>query len=351
MKKGEVNEIIQDLRSKDKVRVKRAVRKISDAAKTRGKKERFVRKLLKKLLRLSTDEDCQTRYAAMLGLRKLAHSDIALKYINMVMQAIYGGLTDEDGRVRWASVQTLERYRYALILADELYLKIFFELKELHEQHSGEIRSSIGLALDRMDCPHLRMLLQAMNLANKGILTEEYLDIMFLEELRKGVASLTEEMKERTIKRRVKMKSKPISPDMPLNEVLTRYNKDALEGIAKILEIPDAVTGLRKRELIMKICITLCDPKFLEGTVEKLSQKEWFALLDLLLKDGRMLWDEFSEKYGDDLEESVYWNWHPPETVMGRLKARGLIAEGAFNGKEWILIPRDLKLLLQTLQK
>jgi len=50
---------------------------------------------------------------------------------------------------------------------------------------------------------------------------------------------------------------------------------------------------------------------------------ERLALLGLMLKGGFMPWDEFSEKYGDDLEESPYWEWHPPETVMGRLKANG----------------------------
>lgn len=349
LKKGEVNEIIQDLKSKDRVREKRAVQKIADAAKTG--EERFARKLLKKLLRLSTDEDCQNRCTAMLGLRNLANSDVALKSLNRVMQAIYRGLTDEDGRVRWTSVQTLERYRCALIFADELYLKIYFELERLHEQHSGKIQRSIGQALDSMDCPHLRMLLKAMNLADKGALTEERIGILMLEATRNGIASLAEEMKKRTIKRRRKMKSEPISPDLTLNKILPRYNKDALEGIAKLLEIPGAVTGLRKKQLITKICISLCDPKFLEETVNNLSHKEWAALLDLLLKDGRMLWDEFSENYGDDLEESICWNYHPPKTVMGRLKAKGLIAEGTFNGKEWIIIPHDLKLLLQTLQK
>ena len=88
-----------------------------------------------------------------------------------------------------------------------------------HEQHSGKIQISIGQALDSMNCPHLRMLLKAMNLADKGILTEEHIGILILEAARNGIASLAEEMKKRTIKRRRKMKSKPISPDVPLNKI------------------------------------------------------------------------------------------------------------------------------------
>jgi len=36
---------------------------------------------------------------------------------------------------------------------------------------------------------------------------------------------------------------------------------------------------------------------------------------------------------------------------MGRLRARGLIVEGAFNGMEWMLIPKKLKPLLAATQR
>lgn len=67
-----------------------------------------MRRLLKKPLRLSSDRESQVWNAAMLGLRELARSKVALKHTNIVMRAIYRGLTDEDGRVRYASVQTLD---------------------------------------------------------------------------------------------------------------------------------------------------------------------------------------------------------------------------------------------------
>lgn len=70
-----------------------------------------------------------------------------------------------------------------------------------------------------------------------------------------------------------------------------------------------------------------------------------------MLKGGVMLWDEFAEKYGSDLEESIYWNLHPPKTLMGRLRVRGLIVEGSFDGENWVLILWELRSLLLAIQR
>ncbi|MGQ9552206.1 MAG: hypothetical protein ACUVUE_07255 [Candidatus Bathycorpusculaceae bacterium] len=348
MQGGIINEIVQNLRSKNRVRVKRGVQKISTLVEARMGEERFIRKLLKKLLRLFGDGDWQTRCAAMLGLREIAYTGFVRKKIRRIIPVICRGISDEDGRVRWVSVQTLDWFRPAL--PDELYVGTYVKLMDMYEHHTGRTQRSIRQALDKMDSPHLRMLLRAMEYADTGILPDEVAQELAMEELTKGFEGWIEEMKERDLTRRMRMRSMPISPDASLEETVSRYNKHALDGVAKTLELPSPVTGLKKGELIEKICIHLRDPELLEGTVRGLRPNERFALLDLMLKGGLMLWDEFSRKYGDDLGESIYWNWHPPKSIMGRLKARGLIAEGAFNGKEWVLIPRDLKPLLQKIQ-
>jgi hypothetical protein len=74
-------------------------------------------------------------------------------------------------------------------------------------------------------------------------------------------------------------------------------------------------------------------------------------LLELLLKGGVMPWEEFTGKHGDDMLESTYWGWHPPKTVGGRLKARGLLMEGSYHGESWIQIPRDLRSMLVEVQR
>ena len=172
--------------------------------------------------------------------------------------------------------------------------------------------------------------------------------------LLKAAIGLKEHMgkwREHEMRRRLRMKSAPINPDAPLEDVLFRYNKCALVGMGKILQIKSPLETLKKAELVGKICAYLRDLKFLGGIVEGLKPEERIALLKLMLKGGVMSWAEFAEKHGSDLDESIYWNWHPPKTIMGRLKARGLAVDGSFDGKEWILVPQELRPLLLAIQR
>jgi hypothetical protein len=54
-------------------------------------------------------------------------------------------------------------------------------------------------------------------------------------------------------------------------------------------------------------------------------------------------WDLFDQKFGNDLDESPYWHYHEPETVMGRLRAHGLLVEVKVEGKLLVSIPVELR--------
>jgi len=55
--------------------------------------------------------------------------------------------------------------------------------------------------------------------------------------------------------------------------------------------------------------------------------QERAALGEVLAAGGHLPWDDFAARYDDDLDESPYWEWHQPQTLMGRLRARGLLIE------------------------
>ena len=353
-----MDDIIRDLRSKDTSRINDGIRKIASLSNIDGYEqiEKGMREsatpsinmLLKRLLRLCNDDDWQTRRAAIRGLGELAFLGLNMENVSMIIRKLRGRLLDEDGRVRWAAVQALGRF--SVFLPDELYLDAYRRLQEMHEQQRGKIRRSIGQALERMDNPHLRLLLKAEEYRGRGAPTEELRKSLEMEELVRGFRGWVEEMRKDDMRRRMKMRSAPIGSDAAMGEVLARYTKNALVGMGKLLDLPKPFTGLKKRELVEKVCFHLCRLGFLKRVVRGLRPEERLALLDLMLKGGFMPWDEFSGKYGDDLEESPYWKWHPPKTVMGRLKARGLIGEGSFDGSERIFIPYELRPLLQAVQ-
>jgi len=121
--------------------------------------------------------------------------------------------------------------------------------------------------------------------------------------------------------------------------------------MAKALEIPPPVAGLKKGVLIEKIISHLRDPEHLGEIVTGLNVEERFALLDVLLKNGSMPWDEFAMKHGGDMEESIYWKWHPPRTTMGRLKLMGLLIEGTYKGESRLQVPHDLRSMLEDIKE
>jgi len=89
--------------------------------------------------------------------------------------------------------------------------------------------------------------------------------------------------------------------------------------------------------------VGLCDLDNLERIVGDLNEDERAALRQVLAHDGAMPWQDFDAAYGNDLEESAYWQWHVPETVMGRLRERGLLVETTVDDTLLVAIPSELR--------
>ena len=72
-------------------------------------------------------------------------------------------------------------------------------------------------------------------------------------------------------------------------------------------------------------------------------------LRDALERGGSMLWDEFASRYGDDVDESPYWDEAIPTTVMGRLRVHGFLAEATVDGDVFVTVPVELRPIIGRL--
>ena len=164
--------------------------------------------------------------------------------------------------------------------------------------------------------------------------------------LLKGFDRFIQQQQERNQARRARLQAKLTTPEPTLSEALSIYTKDALTGMARAVLPHGGWTTLRKAELLQEIVQALRDPDTLKLVVGQLSDDERAALRQVLEGGGTMAWEDFA-RYGNDLEESPYWNWHVPETTMGRLRLRGLLAEATVNGKRLVAVPSELRPLLE----
>jgi hypothetical protein len=153
----------------------------------------------------------------------------------------------------------------------------------------------------------------------------------------------TAEYRARARLRWEKRRAKTIlTPDSNLAEGMVQFTKDVLVGMTHALGIT-GISGKRKAEMFDYIVDWLSDPDAAAYILPDLTTEDRAALRYVLDAGGWVSWEAFSQRHGDDSEESPYWNYHQPETVMGRLRVRGLLVEGTMDGEAIILVPRDLR--------
>jgi len=162
-------------------------------------------------------------------------------------------------------------------------------------------------------------------------------------QLQTGYASFVEQERKRHSAARLRLQTKLTTPAPTIAEALSIYSKGALTGIGRQVIPSSGWTGLRKGELLQEIVATLSNPQHLERVVAGLNDEERAALRQVLASGGSMPWQDFEARYGSDLHESPYWEYHAPETTMGRLRGQGLLAETTVDGELRVVVPVEVR--------
>ncbi len=158
-----------------------------------------------------------------------------------------------------------------------------------------------------------------------------------------GFESYRERQRRRDQAKRARLQAKLSTPEPTLDQALPLYTKNLLTGMGRVVLQWGGWAALRKAELIQEIVEGLDDLDNLERIVADLNDEEQTALRQVLASGGAMPWQDFDADFGNDLEESPYWQWHVPETTMGRLRLRGLLVETTVDGELLVAIPSELR--------
>lgn len=173
--------------------------------------------------------------------------------------------------------------------------------------------------------------------------------LTLIQNLRSGIVSWRERIEKRQKVARTKLQKKISNPNPTIAEALSIFTKESMTGMARVINLHGGWSGLKKAELYNYLWECLQDQYLLLGLIEDLSAEERQALRMVLEHKGTLSWQAFCNQYGDDMEESPYWHYHQPKTVMGRLRVRGLLAEGIVDGELIVAIPVELREVLGKL--
>ena len=159
------------------------------------------------------------------------------------------------------------------------------------------------------------------------------------------------DMRSRDRAKRARLQAELSTREPTLSKALPLYTVNALTAMAREVMPWGGWSGSRKAELVDRLIRELSNPLNLGRLVNDLAPGERRALRTVLDRSGAVAWQAFDDLYGNDLEESRHWDWRAPETVMGRLRARGLLVEATVEGELIVAVPADLRSpLRQTLR-
>jgi tetratricopeptide (TPR) repeat protein len=148
---------------------------------------------------------------------------------------------------------------------------------------------------------------------------------------------------------RKKLQQKITHPAPTLAETLSLYSKEILVAVAREWDLPSGWSALKKAPLFDLLYETMLDLESVSGVLARLGAEDRAALNLVLDRGGVIAWEEFSAAYDNDLDASPYWQYHQPETIMGKLRARCLLVETTVAGKCCLAVPVELRPLLSNL--
>jgi Flp pilus assembly protein TadD len=165
----------------------------------------------------------------------------------------------------------------------------------------------------------------------------------FSKTVEKSWERFFEKQRKQNLAKRKRQRLMLTTPDPTLAEALGIYSKDILTSIARLVIPWGGWSAYKKAQLHQYLVEHLKEPESFVLVLAQLSPEEKAAFDFVLQKGGTAAWSVFAKKFGDDMDESPHWQYHEPETVMGRLRAHGLLVEVTVGGKLLISIPAELR--------
>ncbi|MBN2382016.1 hypothetical protein JXQ70_03950 [bacterium] len=137
-------------------------------------------------------------------------------------------------------------------------------------------------------------------------------------------------------RKRVRDRKKPIQLTAPLALLLETLSLRNLKVIARNHEL---ILGVhRKSDVILKIAEYLHQAEIIDILFAQLKAEERALVEELKGAGGCLPYPAIIRKYGSEDKDSPYWFLMPPTSILGRLRALGLVFIGEAFYNNWLQV-------------
>jgi hypothetical protein len=144
--------------------------------------------------------------------------------------------------------------------------------------------------------------------------------------------------------------SKPIAVNVKLLNAITKLPTEWVEGMALGWQRPEKPI---RKDRVQDLCDFLLSQEGFLQISAALSAQEREAITMVLEHGGHILYGKLEKVFGDETTDDYWWSEHPPKSVIGRLRFRGLLYVGKalLSSRHFkvAVIPQDLVSVLTNL--
>ena len=151
-----------------------------------------------------------------------------------------------------------------------------------------------------------------------------------------------EKQREKAEQEKVRRRLRILSRDAPLADCCGVYSAEELLGMARAIGID--LRPSQRADVLSAVCAALENEETVRAVRRGLRPEETAALGEVAEAGGRMDYETFTRAHGSDADDKPVWNLAQPQSLLGRLKCRGLLLEATVERRPSVFIPSRIPL-------
>jgi len=153
--------------------------------------------------------------------------------------------------------------------------------------------------------------------------------------LEKALAKLRRKVVQEKLERRRRV----LSQDAPLPDCYGIYSAGELAGMARAIGID--LGSSQRQDILAAVCGALENSESVAAIRRGLRAEETAALREVADAGGRTDYETFTRAHGTDADDEPGWS-KQPQSLLGRLKCRGLLVEATVERRPSVFIPKRI---------